>query len=93
MEENIFVVIVGKLLEQQKNSNVILKIALKLMVKKLLRCLRRVNISNSKTMKKIKEAFMIYADFESTLVPESQIQMSLILTSTKNMLLVVVVIN
>ena len=51
VEENIFVVIVGKLLEQQKNWNVILKIALELMVNKLLRCLRRVNMINSKILK------------------------------------------
>ena len=46
--------------------------------------------------RKIKSPFMIYADFESILVPEdfeSKIQMSLILTNIKNMLLVVMVIN
>ena len=39
---------------------------------------------------------MIYADFESFLVPEdyeSKIQMSLILTNIKNMLVVLMVIN
>ena len=71
MEENIFAVIVCKHLEQQKNGNVMLNIALKLMVNKLLRCLRRVNILNSKTIKKnAKSPFMIYADFESVLVPK-----------------------
>ena len=34
-------------LEQEKNLNVVLKIALKLMVNKLLRYLKRVNILNS----------------------------------------------
>ena len=46
--------------------------------------------------RKIKSLFIIYADFESTVVPEDngkQIRMSLILTNIKNMLLVVVVIN
>ena len=71
IEENIFAVIVCKHLEQQKNGNVMLNIALKLMVNKLLRCLRRVNILNSKTIKKnAKSPFMIYADFESVLVPK-----------------------
>ena len=41
------------------------------MVNKLLICLRRVNVLNLKTMKKeIKSPFMIYADFESILVPD-----------------------
>ena len=48
MEENIFDVIVCKILEQQKYLNAILKIALKLIISKLLRCLRRVNILNLK---------------------------------------------
>ena len=63
MEENIFVIC--KLLEQQKNWNTILEIALK-----LLRCLRRVYILNSKTIKKTKSPFMVHANFESILVPE-----------------------
>ena len=71
VEKNIFVVIVCKLLEHQKNWNVVLKIALKLMVNKLLRCLRRANILKLKHFgRKIKSSFMIYADFESILVPE-----------------------
>ena len=66
VEENIFVTIVCKLLEQQKNWNVILNIALKFMVNRLLRCLRRVNILNSKIFeRKIKVPFIIYADLES----------------------------
>ena len=47
-----------------------LKIALKLMVNKRLRCLRRVNVLNSKILKKKKSPVIIYADFESILVPE-----------------------
>ena len=46
--------------------------------------------------RKIKSPFIIYADFESIVVPEDngkQIRMSLILTNIKNMLLVVMVIN
>ena len=45
---------------------------------------------------KIKSTFMIYADFESTLVPEDngmQNQRVLKLTNIKNMLLVVMDIN
>ena len=68
----ILIVIVYKFLEQQKNWDVILKITLKLMVNKLLRCLRMVNILNAKNVgRKIKLSFMIYADFESIPVPES----------------------
>ena len=41
------------------------------MVNKLLRCLRRANILKLKNFgRKIKSSFMIYADFESILVPE-----------------------
>ena len=69
MEEKSFVVIVSKLLEQQKNRNIILKNSLKLMVNKLLRCLRRVNILNI-FGRKIKSPFTIYAYFESILVPK-----------------------
>ena len=42
---------------------VILKIALKFMVSKLLRCLRKVDISNSKILEERKSPSMIYADF------------------------------
>ena len=66
-----FVVTVCKLLEQHKNWNVILEIVLTLMVNKLLRCLRRVNISNSKIQEgKKKTPLKIYADFKSISVPE-----------------------
>ena len=51
MEENIFVVIVSILLLQKKKECVILKNALKLMVNKQLRCLRKVNMLNSKIFK------------------------------------------
>ena len=46
--------------------------------------------------RKRKSPFMVYADFQSILIPEddeSKIKMSLILTNIKNMLLVVMVIN
>ena len=46
--------------------------------------------------RKMKSLFIIYADFEIILGPkimESKIQMSLILTNIKNVLLVVMVIN
>ena len=48
VEESIFVVLVYKLLEQQKQWNVTLKIALKLMVNKGLRCQNNVNTLDSK---------------------------------------------
>ena len=47
-----------------------IKCALKLMVNRLLRCRRRVNLLNSKTGRRMKSPCMIYADFESILVPE-----------------------
>ena len=49
-----------------------IKDCFKLMINKLLRCLRRVNILNLKTFgRKIKLPFMIYADFKSILAPEN----------------------
>ena len=51
VEENGFVVIVFKLLVQQKFYKFILMNALQLMVKKLLRYLKKVNMSDSKIMK------------------------------------------
>ena len=66
MEENIFVAIVCKLLEQQKNPNVILKTALKLMVNKILRCLKIVNIFTIITIITIRDL----CRFESILVTE-----------------------
>ena len=95
VEENIFVTIVCKLLEQQKNWNVILNIALKFMVNRLLRCLRRVNILNSKIFeRKIKVPFIIYADLESILVPENNGKQNPNESYTiKKMLLLVMVIN
>ena len=48
---NIFVVIVYKLLERQKKWKVILKVALKLMVKKRNKMPKKVNTLGSKIMK------------------------------------------
>ena len=50
VEENISV-IVYMFFEQQKNWIIILKIPLKLMVNKPLRCLKKVNMLNSKILK------------------------------------------
>ena len=73
MEENIFVVLVCNLLEQQKNCNVMLKIALKLMVSKLIKTLRKSEYIKFKNCgRNIKSPFMIDADFESILVPEDK---------------------
>ena len=47
----IFVVIVYKLLVQEKYQNVVLKYDLKLMASKELLCLKKVNMLNSKIMK------------------------------------------
>ena len=47
---NIFVVIFYEILEQWKYWNVMLKTALKLMGNKRLRCLKMVNMLNSKMM-------------------------------------------
>ena len=46
VEEIIFAVIVYKLLQQKKYQNAILKIALKLMVNKLSRWIKKVNTLN-----------------------------------------------
>ena len=46
--------------------------------------------------RKMKTPFMIYADFESALVPEDNVnpnQMSFILANSKNMLIVVMIID
>ena len=51
VEENIFVAVFYKLIEQQMYWNAILKIAFKLIVNKQLRCFQRVNMSNSKIMR------------------------------------------
>ena len=51
MDEKNFVVAGCKLLVPKKYVKVLLKTAVKLMVNKLLRSLRRVNILNSKTVK------------------------------------------
>ena len=51
VEENIFVVTAYILSLQNKFSSVMLNNALKLMVKKRLRCLRKVNMLNSEVLK------------------------------------------
>ena len=68
VEENIFVVIVYKLSEQQIYWLVSLKAALKLVINKGLRCLQKVNMFDSKIMRKNKVTILIYADFESIIV-------------------------
>ena len=50
-EKNTFVVIVLNLLAEQENWNALLKIDLKLMVNRLLRCLKVVNMLNPKSLK------------------------------------------
>ena len=52
VEENIFVVIVYKVLEQQKDWHVILKTVLKLIANKGLRCPAKANTLDSKIVKK-----------------------------------------
>ena len=73
VEENNFVVIVCELLDQQKNWNIVLKIAIQLILNKLLKCLRRLNILNSKILGK-KIPLIIYAVFESVLAPEDNVK-------------------
>ena len=73
VEENSFVVIVCELLDQQKNWNIVLKIAIQLILSKLLKCLRRLNILNSKILGK-KIPLIIYAVFESVLAPEDNVK-------------------
>ena len=51
VEENIFVVIVDEFLVQKTCQHVMLKIALKSMVKKLLRRQKKMDMLNSKAMK------------------------------------------
>ena len=70
---------------------------LKLMENEKLKCLKKVNMLNSKIMnEKIKTPFMIYADYESILVPKNskrKIQMNLIRTNIENKLLAAIVIS
>ena len=73
VEENSFVVIVCELLDQQKNWNIVLKIAIQLILNKLLKCLRRLNILNYKILGK-KMPLIIYAVFESVLAPEDNVK-------------------
>ena len=67
VEENIFVVVVSKLLEQKKNWNVILKIAFKQTIE-MPKKGEYIKFKNFE--RKLKSIFMIYADFESLLVPQ-----------------------
>ena len=90
VEENIFVVIVGKLLQRQKNCNAILKIPFKINSKQTIKMPKKDKYIKFKIVEK-KSSFMIYADFQNFLVPEDnqkQNQISLMLTNIKNMLLV-----
>ena len=53
---------------QKKYQSVILRIALKLMLNKQVRCVKKMNIISSKILKENKGPFMIHADFESILM-------------------------
>ena len=50
---------------------VILKTALKLMANQWLYCLKKMSVKYRNCERKIKSPFIIYADFESILVPEN----------------------
>ena len=66
------------------------------MVKKWLRCLKKGEYVQFKNYeRKIKSPFMIYANFESILVPEDNAKQNQysIQTNIKNMLLAIMVIN
>ena len=69
VEENIFIVIVHKLLKQQKYWNAILKTVLKINGKQRIKIPKKVNIVDSKIMEEKQVMFMIYAGFERILVP------------------------
>ena len=69
VEENIFIVIVYKLLKQQKYWNAILKTVLKINGKQRIKIPKKVNIADSKIMEEKQVIFMIYAGFERILVP------------------------
>ena len=94
---NIFVVIVYTSSLQKKYENAILKIALKLMGNKRLRCLRKIKILNTKVLKGKQNhhsrSIPILKLFGCLKIMESKIQMSLLLINIKNMLLVVMVTN
>ena len=97
VEENIFVVIVCSLLTQKKYYNFILMIASKLIVNKRLRCLKTMNMLDSKNIRRKQHhrllSMQILKVFQCRKIIESKIQISLIQTDTKNMLLVVTAIN
>ena len=69
VEENIFIVIVYKLLKQQKYWNAILKTVLKINGKQRIKIPKKVNIADSKIMEEKQVIFMIYGGFERILVP------------------------
>ena len=71
VEENISVVIVYKVLEQQRDWHVILKTVLKLIANKGLRCPNKGEYVRFKNCERIiKSPFMIYVELESILVSE-----------------------
>ena len=71
MGENTFVLIVYKVLEQQKHWHFILKTILKSIVNKGLRCSNKGEyVRLKKYVRIMKSPFMIYVDFESMSVPE-----------------------
>ena len=100
VEKNIFVVIICKHSEQQKNWSFILDFisdCFEINGNRTIKMPKKGEyIKFKKFGRKMKSLFIIYADFEIILGPkimESKIQMSLILTNIKNVLLVVMVIN
>ena len=69
---NMFAVIACNLLLLQKYLKDVLSIALKLMASRRLKWIKKVKLLNSKNYKrKIKLSFIIYANFESFLIPEN----------------------
>ena len=70
MEEYIFVVIIYRMLVQQKYWKVMLMITLRLTDNKWLRCQKREYIRFKNYIRKIKLSFMIYTSFESITAPE-----------------------
>ena len=72
VEENIFVVTIYKLLVQKKYGKVILKTVLKLMSNKEIIMPKKGEYVKFKNYKrKIKSPFIIYADYESILIPKN----------------------
>ena len=71
VEENVFVVIVYKLLVQKKYKIAILKTALKLMANKILMPKKGEYVKFKNYERKTKSLCIIYADFESILVSKN----------------------